>query len=411
MVAWPHRTAQSRMDPLPAAQTAAPTGPDLSWRAFAGRGLTSQVLCLAIAGLIWLLSHDHGRFTTVWIYSAAIGTCCWFFIDGGRLLLVALLARRRLARAGTPVDHPRRVGALGMLACIALGTLAGYSLGSSIGDRLTGQSTPGLLHNTGMVVVSLLAAMAATWHFYAQERLHREQAAAEAARRLATETQLRLLQSQLEPHMLFNTLANLRVLVSLDPPRAQAMLDRLIGYLRATLGASRQDLHPLSAEFDRLADYLALMQVRMGPRLAVTLDLPAALRSLPVPPLLLQPLVENAVQHGLEPQVAGGRLTVRAQTQAGGLVLTVHDDGLGLDPGKTARPGDPASPAGAGGYGTEHVRQRLSALYGTAARFSLAPAPGGGTLAELRLPLPTPPAPATPAADAPAHAALRPPHP
>ena len=390
----PGRAAtQFHMAPTPAAHTPPPLGPHTSWRAFAGRGLTSQVLCLAIALLIWLLSQNHGGFATVWIYSAAIGTCCWFFIDGSRVLLVALLEGRRLAHAGPPMTRPRWPGALWMLACIGVGTLAGYSLGSSIGDKLTGNHTPGLLQNTGMVVLTLLAAAGATWHFYSQERLHREQAAAESARRLATENQLRLLQSQLEPHMLFNTLANLRVLITLDPPRAQAMLDRLIGFLRATLNASRQDLHPLSAEFDRLADYLALMAVRMGPRLAVTLDLPAMLRDLAVPPLLLQPLVENAIQHGLEPQVEGGRLTVRASTQQDQLVLSVHDDGMGLTtsgPSQGQRPftadGQAAAPA-LGGYGTQHVRQRLAAMYGPAAQFTLVPAAGGGTLAELRLPL------------------------
>ena len=115
--------------------------------------------------------------------------------------------------------------------------------------------------------------------------------------------------------MLFNTLANLRALIGVDPPAAQHMLDRLNAYLRATLNASRATQHPLSAEFARLADYLELMALRMGPRLQVTLDLPDALADVPVPPLLLQPLVENAIQHGLEPRVQGGALTVRAWRQ------------------------------------------------------------------------------------------------
>jgi len=125
--------------------------------------------------------------------------------------------------------------------------------------------------------------------------------------------------------MLFNTLANLRVLMTLDPPRAQAMLDHLIRYLRATLGASHAALHPLATEFAHLGDYLALMALRMGPRLQVQLHLPDTLRQHPVPPLLLQPLVENSIRHGLEPQVAGGRIEVSAALQAGQLLLT--DDG------------------------------------------------------------------------------------
>ena len=101
--------------------------------------------------------------------------------------------------------------------------------------------------------------------------------------------------------MLFNTLANFRALIGTDPARATHMLDSLIDYLRAKLQASRATHHSLQNEFDRLGDYLALMQVRMGPRLTCALDLPAELADQLVPTLLLQPLVENAIKHGLEP--------------------------------------------------------------------------------------------------------------
>ena len=183
--------------------------------------------------------------------------------------------------------------------------------------------------------------------------------------------------------MLFNTLANLRVLIGADPPRAQAMLDRLIAFLRSTLAASRGGDHALADEFQRLADYLALIEVRMGPRLQVRLDLPAELRSLPVPALLLQPLVENAVQHGLEPQVAGGRIEVGARREGGTLVLSVRDTGAGL----AAQPALSAAPAPGHGFGVTQVRERLAALHGARATLVLAPAGDaeGGTLAEVRL--------------------------
>jgi LytS/YehU family sensor histidine kinase len=180
--------------------------------------------------------------------------------------------------------------------------------------------------------------------------------------------------------MLFNTLANLRVLIGLDTVRAQAMLDRLINFLRATLAASRSERHALAAEFDRLADYLALMQVRMGDRLTVRFDLPDGLRNRPVPPLLLQPLIENAVVHGLEPKVEGGRLEVAASLDGPTLRLTVRDTGVGLG----------SAPVSAGGsrFGLEQVRQRLATLYGDAASMDLIPAGDaeGGTLATVRLP-------------------------
>src|SRR5262249_33619723 len=126
--------------------------------------------------------------------------------------------------------------------------------------------------------------------------------------------------------------------------------------------------------------YLALMQVRMGDeRLQVALDLPSELAAQPVPPLLLQPLVENAIQHGLEPSRAGGRLRVSARRDASQLVLEVHDTGVGLDIDRPRTEGH--------GFGTHQVRERLAAVYGERARFSLAPADGGGTLATIALPI------------------------
>ena len=371
------------LHPTPAALP--PAGPEPSpWQGFARRGLRNQWVCAGIALLIWLMtSAGRGNLFTAWVYATAIGTCCWFFIDGGRLLIAGLLARR----AGRPTAGSMRWPGSGwMLALILAGTALGYTLGTALGDAVTGFKTASLLQNRGAIAISVVVAVAATWYFYATERMRAEQAAAEAARRQAAESQLMLLQSQLEPHMLFNTLANLRVLITLDPLRAQAMLDRLIAYLRATLGASRAQMHPLSAEFDRLGDYLALMALRMGPRLQLQWHLPDALRDLPVPPLLLQPLVENCIRHGLEPKVEGGRIEVRAEQRGQRLCLTVRDTGVGLPTGV------PAAADGASHYGTQHVAARLATLYGTQAKFSLGPAPGpeGGVLAEVDLPWPAP---------------------
>jgi LytS/YehU family sensor histidine kinase len=156
------------------------------------------------------------------------------------------------------------------------------------------------------------------------------------------------------------------------------MLDRLIAYLRATLGGSRVSTHSLRAEFARLADYLELMQVRMGERLAVRLDLPEALAEHEVPALLLQPLVENAIKHGLEPEVRGGLIQISAHRDGAWLLLGVRDTGSG--------PG--AASSGGTGFGLEQVRQRLAALYGADAALTLGFAPDaqGGTLASIRIP-------------------------
>jgi sensor histidine kinase YesM len=235
-------------------------------------------------------------------------------------------------------------------------------------------------------MAALFASVVVGW-FYLRARNDEQRAHIAAAAHEATLARLVLLQSQLEPHMLFNTLANLRALIATDPARAQAMLDRLIDFLRATLAASRAGAHPLADEFARIGDYLALMQVRMGERLRTTSTLPAGLARVQVPPLLLQPLVENAIKHGLEPQRGAGELHLEAFADGATLVLRVADSGRGLEAAAAAKARDEGSPGA--GFGLAQVRERLHTLYGDAAAFTLAPRPGGGTLAEIRMPIET----------------------
>jgi LytS/YehU family sensor histidine kinase len=314
------------------------------------------------------------------VFSLAIGLSCMLLIDGGRHLVARGL---RHWGFGAPEVRGGWPGWEWMLVIVVTGVWGGIYLGYALAGWWLGiaVSMPGL-HDTRtlfvVVTVSLLASLAVTIGAWGRARLAAADAQAQRAQRAAAENQLKLLESQLEPHMLFNTLANLRVLIALDPPRAQAMLDRLIAFLRATLGASRVGTQSLAAEFDRLADYLALMQVRMGPRLQFDFDLPESLLNVPVPPLLLQPLVENCIQHGLEPKVEGGRIDVRAARDGATLVLTVRDSGVGLA----------AAPATQGTrFGTQQVRDRLAALYGARATFTLEAAAGGGTEARITLPL------------------------
>jgi len=314
------------------------------------------------------------------VFSFSIGLTCQALIEGGRRGVAWWLARSR------PDSEPLRNGWPGWHwtgPIIVLGILGGVQIGYRMASGLLGieTRTPEFTNWRAWFVilsVSLIASLVVTSFFWARGRLAAIEAKAQGAQRLAAENQLKLLESQLEPHMLFNTLANLRVLIALDPARAQAMLDRLIAFLRATLNASRVGSHPLSTEFDRLSDYLALMAVRMGPRLAFSFNLPDALRSAPVPPLLLQPLVENCIQHGLEPKIEGGHVDVCAVRDGATLLLTVRDNGVGLAAG---------SAAGGTHFGTQQVRDRLAALYGAAATFTVTAAAGGGTEARIAIPL------------------------
>ncbi|MEG0883511.1 MAG: histidine kinase [Janthinobacterium sp.] len=240
--------------------------------------------------------------------------------------------------------------------------------------------------NIGMTVFTLAAAGAAILFFASREKINRlqaqaaeEKARAESVARQAMQAQLQLLQAQIEPHMLFNTLANLQGLISFDPERAQLLLDQLIQYLRATLSSSRAGSTTLEQEFSLMQAYLGLMSIRMGARLRFTLDLPEALRQVKVPPMLLQPLVENAIQHGLEPKIEGGHVHVQASMDSGVLMLTVSDDGLGLDhPGQTKGTQ----------LGVANIRERLRGMHGDAASLSLAANHAAGATACLTLPLP-----------------------
>jgi hypothetical protein len=347
-------------------------------------------LCLAIAVILTLLD---GNFPKKLLYSLCIGVACTTIVDLTRLAEAWLSDRLRQSRGLPPFDDLN--GWRGALPGSVLAVLLGPGAGVWLVELFTRQPAESMLNlgssSTRIIIAfSVLGTVFAVVVISTMERLSAARAQAEAAQRLAAENQLRLLQSQLEPHMIFNTLANLRVLIGLEPARAQAMLDHLIHFLRATLNASRTEAHPLATEFDRIADYLTLMGVRMGPRLQVQLDLPDALRALPVPPLLLQPLVENAIKHGLEPHVQGGRVTVSARADGAYLVLDVRDTGAGL--GR-----DPAATAGTQ-FGLSQVRQRLSTLYGQAATLTLQAASdaAGGTLASVRLPTLDPAPPKTP---------------
>lgn len=195
-----------------------------------------------------------------------------------------------------------------------------------------------------------------------------------------SEAQLRLLQAQIEPHFLFNTLANVQGLIDYEPALARRMLDAFTDYLRASLQQLRATDVPLSQELELVQSYLTVMQCRMGKRLQFKLDLPAELANARVPPLLLQPLVENAIHHGLEPQVQGGLLHLRAMLQGEGLRIEVEDDGVGLTQSQQrSRPGH--------GVALKNIRERLQVAYGALSALELGPgAEGRGTCVVLKLP-------------------------
>jgi signal transduction histidine kinase len=341
-----------------------------------------QVLAfgVAVAGLQYGFQPDR-PFAPNLVHSVFVSATIWAVVDFGRHAFPSS------AETGWPAPLPAA-------ALVVVAIAAGFLFGNFAAAKV---SLAFGLYGEGPVVdrarqlrismlITLLASTVATYYFFSRGRSRWLQRKAAEAERLADEARLKLLEAQLEPHMLFNTLANLRALIGVDAGRAQIMLDHLIAYLRATLSASRGVTHPLQSEFERLREYLALMAVRMGPRLDYALDLPADLAAQPVPTLLLQPLVENSIRHGLEPNVAGGRIDVRARRDGGDLVLEVQDTGAGFD----ASGRDMQQSAEIRGFGLGQVRERLGTLYGLRGRLDITANAGAdhcGTLACVRMPL------------------------
>ncbi|MDQ1920288.1 sensor histidine kinase [Massilia pseudoviolaceinigra] len=198
-----------------------------------------------------------------------------------------------------------------------------------------------------------------------------------SAAQLLAEARLRALQAQIEPHFLYNTLANVVGLIDTSPAQARHMLERFIDYLRASLAASRAEEATLGAELDLVAAYLDVLAVRMGTRLSYRIEADGC-REIGMAPMLLQPIVENAVAHGLEPKVEGGDIVIRASCRDGQLCIEVSDTGAGLGN---------APPKPGGGVGLSNLRARLRSIYGPGAQVQLLENEPCGITVRLLLPL------------------------
>jgi Histidine kinase len=348
-----------------------PVGP--SWLQWALTGVFCLVvaLCFTMIGLAinamaggsawskpsaWL--HWYGKNLQV---SLIIG----YFVHILFALLIPLVGRTRI-----------RAFSDGQKALFFSGIpIVGVALAWPLGVWLTeGTGTWMQRAGAGTVVGMLLFGAVTSFIFFQIFSAKAQQAEAE---RRATEAQLRLLQAQMEPHFLFNTLANVLTLIDAEPARAKAMLESFTDYLRATLQNLRSGDSNVGRELDLAEAYLKLIQLRMEDRLAYRIDADPALRQAALPPLLLQPLVENAVHHGLEPKVEGGTVSIEVRRAGDTLELVVSDDGLGPDAPKRRSTGN--------GVALDNIRARLLAQHGGGAGLSLE-ALSPGTRARLTLP-------------------------
>jgi hypothetical protein len=337
----------------------------------------TAAFCFAVAALFTILAalfYGRGSGWRSWLE--------WYRINIGLSLSIGFSIHLLFQAAARLLGHDR-IGAFGptqrLLLFLGL-PLFGVAIGWPLGAAMLGDEhfawlplrDPSTI--AAMVLISMLWSLAFYYFFGVKARQ------IEAEKR-AAEARLRLLQGQIEPHFLFNTLANVLALIDDDAPKAKRMLEALTEHLRASLVALRGDGATLGSELDGIRAYLALMHTRMEGRLAFTVDDAGALRDARLPALLLQPLVENAIHHGLEPKVSGGRIDVRAARDGPTLVVTIADDGLGLDPPARRRKG--------AGVGIANLRERLAARYGRNAALTLEDT-RPGTRATLRLPLETP---------------------
>ncbi len=325
----------------------------------------------AIGLLLIAVFGDRFGPATPWLsvaYSHAIG-----FSIHGAVHLLALLAKR--PRRPTPGDL---IG--GVLIGATAGTLfGGVATGTWAGLLERGWSGVGLNILLGIVFGSVAGYVYFTTVRNAQTRvmLKEKELRRLTAEKALTDTRLRLLQAQIEPHFLFNTLSNIHGLIESHPERAGRMLESLIHYLRATLQHTREGRTTLGDELELVRAYLAIQQERMGARLRWHIEAPKALLDQALPPMLIQPLVENAVTHGLEPALEGGSIEVAVTPETEHLVITVTDTAGGAG----------SRSEGAGfGLGLVNIKARLETLYGDRASVTLETRQPCGARASLILP-------------------------
>ena len=324
----------------------------------------TSLYSLAIAALIWWLT-DFGSFLQVLLVSLSIG---W------SIHLAFILTHERLNQWFGSWLAPAVVVALGLFPGLFLG-----------GTLVAGQTLYFFSQDFTTMVLGLFFGIVGFLIFGTRERLHSTRqllAETELKRsqqeKLLTETELKLVQAQVEPHFLFNTLSNISQLIRSNPDLAVSTLENLTTLLRVALTHTRSSKSTLGQEVNFSKAYLAIQATRMQGRLRYRCDLTKVPRDVLLPPLLIQPLLENAVLHGIGPDPKGGEIEFTAQLTDGKLVLSVSDNGVGMNESGTSN-----------GTGLRNVRDRLRLIYGPAATLELTPGSPRGVKARIAIPLAT----------------------
>ncbi len=348
-------------------------------------GLTPQLVGLIVVlmlartlssmiGDVIVKTNEHEL--DVWLLRLLIGFAVLFAQAIPMLLGVVATAnlgpQRGLPRIAALAAAVLLSTAVGLLVRMSIASLVGLDGGLDKAWAMLAYLWPRYAVLGGMLTIAAEFYRREVQSAKAMQRALIERAALE---REMAEARLQVLQAQIEPHFLFNTLANVRRLYDTNYAAGRETLEKLMRYLEVALPRIREGTSNLGSDAELVEAFLHVQQVRMGPRLEFHLEIPAPLRAHPLPPMMMLTLVENAIKHGVSPSERGGLIRVEASTEADQLLVSVADTGVGFPPG-----------AG-GGTGLANIRGRLAAQFGDRASLTLDRNELGGVTAILALPL------------------------
>jgi signal transduction histidine kinase len=340
---------------------------------------------------IWntLLALVFAAIALLFVHKAPLSRVLWLNLVFAQCVGYTIHALFAFALAAVPREHRSGGWRRPLFYCAVpiVGVVIGFWIGATVlglaGYRFDAFSPRNVL---AIVFTSLLISGVMLALFLPRERaakaeaqVAREQARVAVAEREAALAQMQALAAQVEPHFLYNTLAHVETLIDAEPALAKRMLSRLSALLRAAAKGAG-GAATLGSQLEHVRAYLDILALRMGPRLAWTVDVPEPLLGATVPPAVLQPLVENAVKHGLEPKIEGGTIAVSARERDGKLQIEVADTGAGFRATHTPI-------GGSTGLGLSGLKARLAVLHGDAASVTIAENQPAGVRVTVRLPM------------------------
>jgi sensor histidine kinase YesM len=318
--------------------------PEISLKKFLRTFFLSVVFCTLIALFLTSVRFGGTTFLSNFIVTQCLGIA----------IFLCVFTVHHVLKPTNPL-----VKFIAIVIAIIIGSIGGSLLGFVVIGEKPSRFISEYAYFIHIVLFGILFGSIISYFFFSRERIRSTETLVqeEKIKRLtsekrAVETNLKLLQAQIEPHFLFNTLSNILSLLDTDLNKGKSMLMDLIRYLRTSLSKTRADATTLGQEMEMIKAYLNIFKVRMEGRLRYRIDVPDNIKEFPFPPMLVQPLVENAIKHGIEPKIEGGEVTIQARKNGDIIRVELADTGTGLH-----EDGDM-------GFGLSNVRKRLQSLYG-----------------------------------------------